>query len=64
MIDATNEITTNPMKVLTLGSNANSEFICWLEYAYTFVKCLEASSLNGEEKSVVKRVLNMKEVTR
>ena len=59
-----NELTTRPMKVLTLGSGANSEFVCWLEFAYTFVKTLEASSLNGEEKTVVKRVLNMKEVTR
>ncbi len=52
----------NEMTKLTLASYADTDFIRWVDWASRFVQMLEASPLNGEEKSIVKRVLNMKAV--
>lgn len=53
---------TNYATVLTLHSYADTDFVRWVDWARTFVETMEHSPLNGEQKSVVKRVLNMKEV--
>lgn len=49
---------------LQLISYAETDFIIWVDWAHRFGQMLEKSLLSGEEKAIVKRVLNMKEVTR
>ena len=61
-VDASSEIPTNYPTDLTLRSYADTEFVRWVDWARVFVEQMERAPLDGEQKSVVKRVLNMKEV--
>jgi hypothetical protein len=61
-VDASSEIPTNYATDLTLRSYADTDFVRWVDWARMFVETMERAPLNGEQKSVVKRVLNMKEV--
>jgi len=56
------EYPTNHATDLTLRSYADSDFVRWVDWARTFVVQMEFAGLTSEQKSVVKRVLNMKEV--
>ena len=55
------EYPTNHATDLTLRSYANTDFVRWVDWARTFVEQMEHAPLNGEQKSVVRRVLNMKD---
>jgi len=56
------EYPVNPATDLTLRSYADTDFVRWVDWARVFVETMERAPLNAEQKSVVKRVLNMKEV--
>lgn len=58
------EYPTNYATDLTLRSYADTDFVRWVDWARVFVEQMEHSPLSGEQKSVVKRVLNMKERSR
>lgn len=47
---------------LTLRSYADTDFVRWVDWAHAFVVQMEFAGLTPEQKSVVKRVLNMEEV--
>lgn len=61
-VDISSEFPTNHSTELMLRSYADTDFVRWVDWARTFVELMEHAPLNGEQKSVVKRVLNMKEV--
>lgn len=61
-VDASSEFPENHATDLTLRSYADTDFVCWVDWARIFVEAMERAPLNAEQKSVVKRVLNMKEV--
>jgi len=61
-VDASSEIPTNYPTDLTLHSYADTDFVRWVDWAQGFVVQMEFAGLTSEQKSVVKRVLNMKEV--
>lgn len=50
----------NAATIIELGSCANSEFVKWIEYAYTFSSMLDYTLLTDAEKEMVRLVLNMK----
>ncbi len=56
------EYPANHATDLTLRSYADTDFVRWVDWAHTFVVQMEYAGLTSEQKSVVKRVLNMKEV--
>ena len=56
------EYPTNYATDMTLRSYADTDFVRWVDWARVFVETMERAPLNAEQKSVVKRVLNMKEV--
>ena len=56
------EYPTNYATDMTLRSYADTDFIRWVDWARAFVVQMEFAGLTPEQKSVVKRVLNMKEV--
>ena len=56
------EYPTNHATDLTLRSYADTDFVRWVDWAQGFVVQMEFAGLTSEQKSVVKRVLNMKEV--
>lgn len=56
------EYPTNYATDMTLRSYADTDFVRWVDWARVFAEQLEYSLLSDEQKSVVKRVLNMKEV--
>lgn len=61
-VDTSSEFPANHATDLTLRSYADTDFVRWVDWARMFVETMERAPLNGEQKSVVKRVLNMKEV--
>lgn len=61
-LDTSGEWPANEATDITLHSYANSDFVRWVDWAQAFVTQMERAPLNSEQKSVVKRVLNMKEV--
>lgn len=60
-VDASSEIPTNCATDLTLRSYADTDFVRWVDWAQGFVMQMEFAGLTPEQKSVVKRVLNMEE---
>ena len=61
-VDPSGEWPTNYATELTLRSYADTDFVRWVDWARVFVEQMERAPLNGEQKSVVRRVLNMGEV--
>ena len=61
-VDASSEFPANHATDLTLRSYADSDFVRWVDWARVFVEQMERAPLNVEQKSIVKRVLNMEEV--
>ena len=61
-VDASGEFPANHATDLTLRSYADTEFVRWVDWAQAFVAQMEFAGLTPEQKSVVKRVLNMEEV--